>query len=75
MDLQEEASSLCLLLMLKQNIEATIPPKLKILLKDYHDVVLEKIPPRLLPMCDIQYAIDFILPFVIPNKLAYQMSP
>lgn len=40
--------------------------------KDLIDVILDKIPPGLPPMKDIQYCIDLVLEVVLHN---YRMSP
>ena len=42
-ELQEEVSSLCLLLMFEQNIGVIVPSKLKTLLKYYLDVALKEL--------------------------------
>lgn len=49
--------------------------KFKPLLEEFQDVIPKDIPPRLPPMCDIQYDTDFVPGSVISNKVAYRMSP
>nr|GEU99933.1 RNA-directed DNA polymerase [Tanacetum cinerariifolium] len=45
------------------------------LLKEFADVILDDIPPRLPAMRDIQHCIDFIPGYAIPNRPAYWMNP
>ena len=55
--------------------EKEIPQEVRMILEEFVDVVLEKIPHDLPPMRNIQHQIDLILGSVLPNKPAYRMSP
>ncbi|XP_056694837.1 uncharacterized protein [Spinacia oleracea] len=72
----EESRVACVLVMLEENKEDQgIPDEITPLLREFNDIVPEKIPPGLPPMRDIQHCIDFVPGAVIPNKAAYRMSP
>ncbi|PKI41677.1 hypothetical protein CRG98_037930 [Punica granatum] len=43
--------------------------------KEYEDVFPEEIPPRLPPIQEIKYQIDFVPDTTIPNRLAYRSNP
>ncbi|KAJ0037356.1 hypothetical protein Pint_22827 [Pistacia integerrima] len=64
-----EINQVCLLLLCKENeVSPALPEKVKHLLQEFSNVVLDEIPLRLPPMQDMQHAIDFILGSVIPKK-------
>ncbi|XP_054789480.1 uncharacterized protein LOC129295022 [Prosopis cineraria] len=72
---KSEAQMMSFILVLEVNDEMANPPGVIPLLSEFPDVISDEIPPGLPPMRDIQHAIDFIPGVVIPNKLAYRMSP
>ncbi|XP_028062877.1 uncharacterized protein LOC114266193 [Camellia sinensis] len=45
------------------------------LLEEYSDASPQELPPDLPPIQDIQHCIDLVPGSVLPNKLAYRMSP
>ncbi|KAI5656625.1 hypothetical protein M9H77_25418 [Catharanthus roseus] len=47
------------------------PPEVWPILQEFHDVVLEEIPPSLPPMCDIQHCIDLVpdMDWNVVNKI------
>ena len=51
------------------------PEEVKSVLREFMDVFPEELPDHLLPMCDIQHAIDFVLGATLPNLPHYRMSP
>ena len=55
--------------------EKEIPKEVEPILAEFVDLVPEEIPHGLPPMRDIQHQIDLIPGSVLPNKLAYRMSP
>ena len=55
--------------------EKEIPKVVEPILAEFFDVVPEEIPHGLPPMRDIQHQIDLVPGSVLPNKLAYRMSP
>ena len=55
--------------------EKEIPKEVEPILEEFVDVVPEEIPHGLPPMRDIQHQIDLVPGYVLPNKLAYRMSP
>jgi len=61
--------------MFEENAETVLLVEIEQMLSEFPDVVPEIVPQGLLPMRDIQHAIDFILGVVIPNGPAYRMSP
>ncbi|XP_071727614.1 uncharacterized protein [Rutidosis leptorrhynchoides] len=52
-----------------------LPTKVTPLLEEFVDVFPNEIPAGLPLMRDIQYCIDFVIAYVIPNKLAYRLNP
>ena len=56
-------------------IEKEIPKEVEPILAEFVDVIPEEIPHGLPPMRDIQHQIDLIPGSVLPNNLAYKMSP
>ena len=52
-----------------------IPKEAEPIMAEFVDVVPEEIPYGFTPMRDIQHQIDLVPGFVLPNKLAYRMSP
>ena len=55
--------------------EKEIPQEVKLILKEFVDLVPKEIPHGLPHMRDIQHQIDLIPGLVFPNKLAFIMSP
>ena len=51
------------------------PEEVKSMLQKFKDVFLEELPYHLLPMRDIQHAIDFAPGLTLPNLPHYRMSP
>ena len=51
------------------------PKEVKLVLQEFKDVFLEELPDHLLPMHDIQHAIDFVPGATLPNLPHYRMSP
>jgi hypothetical protein len=52
-----------------------LPLKVQYFLDAFSDVIPKYIPYRLLSMGDIQHYIHLIQGVMLPNKIAYQMSP
>ena len=52
-----------------------LPPIMQNILEEFKDVVPDEIPHGLPPMRDIQHHIDLVPDAVLPNKVAYRMSP
>ena len=72
----KNGSEVLALVMVEENNEVNeVPPIIQPILEEYHDVVLEEIPPSLPPMHDIQHHINLIPRSILPNKAAYRMSP
>ena len=64
------------LLVVEENEEHNEPPLImKPILEVFKDVVLDEIPHELLPIRDIQHHIDLVPGIILPNKVAYRMSP
>ena len=55
--------------------EKEIPKEAEPIMAEFVDVVPDEIPHGFTPMRDIQHQIDLVPGFVLPNKLAYRMSP
>jgi hypothetical protein len=72
---KDEVEHLGFLLVVEPNSGNYFLPEIAPLLTEFSDVVPKDVPQGLPPMRDIQHAIDFIPRAVIPNKLAYHMSP
>ena len=51
------------------------PEEVKLVLQEFKDVFLEKLPDHLPPMRDIQHAIDFVPGVTLPNLPHYRISP
>ena len=60
----------------EENDDASkLPSIMQEMLKEFEDVVPDEIPHGLPPMRDIQHQINLVPRAVLPNKLAYRMSP
>ncbi|KAL5744614.1 hypothetical protein ACOSQ2_027730 [Xanthoceras sorbifolium] len=59
---------------MKQTDEA-VPERIKILLQEFQDLIPDEPPQQLLPLCDIQHAIDLVPRSSLPNLPHYRMSP
>ena len=64
------------LVVVEENDEVhEVPPIVRPILEEFHDVVLKEIPLGLPPMRDIQHHIDLIPGLILPNKAVYRISP
>ena len=60
---------------IKDLVGAQIPIEVQTLLKEFDSVILEGLPARLPPLCNIQHHIDLISDASLTNLPHYRMSP
>ena len=55
--------------------ELQVPPTVREVLGEFHDVFPEELPRELPPVRGIEHAIDLQLGSVLPNRPTYRMNP